>query len=128
MSEMCRSYKATELHIDNRCPEEYKENIVALVENLLDPIREAWGSPIIVSSGYRCPELNKAVGGSKNSQHLYGMAADLDIGMPVDNKKLFEFIQTLDLDFDQLIDEKKYQWIHISYKRNGGNRKQIKHL
>lgn len=128
LQEMSRSYMANELGIDNRIPEEYEANVIALIQNVLDPIREAWGAPITVSSGYRCPELNKAVGGSKTSQHMLGMAADLDIGMCVDNRKLFQFIQTLDIDFDQLIDERKYRWIHISYNPNGKNRRQVKHL
>ena len=71
------SDKARELGIDNRMPELAEAHIVELVDILLDPLREAWGGPLTVTSGYRCPELNRAVGGSETSAHLAGWAADL---------------------------------------------------
>ena len=103
------------------------ENLRALVNNVLDPLRTAWGKPIIVTSGYRCPDLNKAVGGVNTSQHLRGEAVDLDIGTIEDNKRLFEFICASGLTFDQLLLENKGQWVHISYNINR-NRQQILHL
>lgn len=103
------------------------DNLKILVTNLLDPLRIKWGKPLIVSSGYRSPEVNKAVGGVNNSQHLEGRAVDLDIGTVDDNKKLFEFIATSGLAFDQLILENKGQWVHVSFNINK-NRQQILHL
>ena len=113
---------------DNAIPNAtVKANLEYLVDNLLDPIRKLWGKPIIVNSGYRSPEVNKLVGGAVNSQHLKGEAADITTGTAEGNRKLFEIIANSGLEFDQLIDEKNYRWLHISLKREG-NRKQIKHL
>ena len=102
-----------------------------LIEQLLDPIRAAWGGPITVNSGYRSPELNKKVGGVSNSQHLKGEAADITVGSAEDNKRLFDKIVELQkagkIAFDQLIDESNYAWVHVSY-RSGKNRDQILHL
>ena len=112
---------------NNTIPEHIKPNLEYLVNNLLDPIRELWGKPIIVNSGYRSFEVNKLVGGAKNSQHMTGEAADITAGSVESNKRLFEIIANSGLEFDQLIDEKGYRWIHISLKKEG-NRKQLKHL
>lgn len=89
-------------------------------------MREKYGKPIRVNGAYRCPELNKAVGGSKTSQHMTGQAADITVGTSEQNKRLFQLIIDLDLPFDQLIDENKFKWIHVSYSPR--NRKQILHL
>jgi uncharacterized protein YcbK (DUF882 family) len=97
-----------------------------LVDNILDPLREKYGKPIHVNSGYRCPALNSAVKGSKTSSHLKGLAADITVGSPIKNKKLFDLIQELNLPYDQLIDEKNYSWIHISFSKKP--RKQILYL
>lgn len=110
-----RSETARKHGIDNSIPENLKGNIEALVNNILDPLREAWGKPIIVTSGYRCPALNKAVGGVATSQHQQGQAADITAGSPVDNARLFQLVQTLNLPFDQMIDESNFSWLHISY-------------
>ena len=91
-----------------------KANVAVLVDRVLDPLREAWGRPIYVNSGYRCAELNKAVGGSETSHHMRGMAADISTGNYVDNAKLFQLIQTLKLPFTQLIDESNFAWVHVS--------------
>ncbi len=94
-----------------------------LAVNVLQPLRDAYGKPITVNSGYRSPLVNKSVGGVPTSQHVKGEAADITGGSKEENKILFEIIRDT-LDFDQLIDEKNYTWIHISYKTKG-NRKQI---
>lgn len=94
---------------------------------VLDPLREAYGKPIIVTSGYRCPELNKVLKGSRTSQHMKGQAADITVGTKEGNKKLFELAQELNLPYCQLIDEKKFTWVHISYDPNNVKR-QILHL
>ena len=75
--EFTQSATAVLLGIDNTPSKEHVANLERLVAHVLDPVREAWGSPIIVSSGYRCPELNARVGGVKTSYHLHGMAADI---------------------------------------------------
>ena len=113
-TEFERSDTATRFAIDNTMPETAKKNVAALVDTVLDPLREAWGKPIIVTSGYRCQELNKAVGGVKTSHHLSGMAADITTGNRVDNRRLFELVQKLGLPFTQLIDESNFSWVHIS--------------
>ncbi len=117
MNEMTRSSTAKRYGIDNTPTEEQKACLKALVEKVLDPLREAWGAPIIVDSGYRCPRLNKIVKGSSTSQHLLGQAADIHTvkDTPAENKKLFQLIQKFNLPYDQLIDEYGYNWIHISY-------------
>ena len=126
MGEMMRSDTDDRRGIDNRCSKEDAERLKKLIENVLDPLREAYGKPIKVNSGYRCPELNKAVGGSKTSDHMKGCAADI-VGTPntkSENKRLFELVKSLDLPFDQLIDEKNLSWVHVSH-REGNNRKQV---
>ena len=102
------------------------DNLKRLINDLLDPIREKWGKPIRVNSGFRSERVNEAIGGARNSQHKTGEAADITTGNPTDNKRLFEMIASSGLTYDQLIDEKNYQWIHISLSTR--NRQQILHL
>lgn len=109
-----RSETAYRHGIDNTAPEEARRNIAVLVDRVLDPLREAWGKPLTVTSGYRCPELNKIVGGAKTSHHLRGMAADISTGNRVENRRLFQMVLDLKLPFTQLIDEKNFAWVHIS--------------
>lgn len=126
MAEFVRSDTAAKRGIDNRLPKSLLPNVQALVDNVLDPLRDAYGKPIIISSGYRCEALNKAVGGSNTSDHMKGCAADI-VGTPntkAENKRLFNLVQSLNLPFDQLIDEKDFSWVHVSY-REGNNRKQV---
>lgn len=125
-SELTRSDTARILKIDNTPTPEASAALDALMWNVLDPIRRMWGKPIIVNSGYRCPKLNAAVGGSATSQHMKGEAADITAGGPTENKELFDMIAQSAIPFDQLIDEKNYCWIHVSYRPNG--RRNILHL
>ena len=125
ISELLHSDTAIARKIWNGANHEQEENLTALVEKVLDPLRLFYGKPIRVSSGFRCPTLNRAVGGVSNSQHLRGEAADLDTGSFAENRKLAQLIVKNRLPFDQLIDEANYAWIHVSHKRNGGNRGQI---
>jgi hypothetical protein len=118
IAELCRSNTADKFLIDNKCTKEQAANMMALVNNVLDPLREAYGKPIRVNSGFRCEKLNKKVGGSKTSDHLHGMAADITAGNPQENKRLFYLIQELGLPFKQLIDEKGFSWVHVSYDAN----------
>lgn len=125
INELTKSATAARKGIDNTPDATVKKNLELLVENILDPLREAWGAPIIVSSGYRCPKLNRAVGGAKASQHMLGQAADIHTvsDKPADNKKLFDLIRSLKLPFDQLINEYNYNWVHVSFGPR--NRRQI---
>ena len=109
----------------NKTTPEVEQNLTALVDNILDPLRLFYGKPININSGYRCPELNKKVGGVWNSQHLTGEAADITTGSKLENQHLARMIVELKLPFDQLSDEAGYAWVHISHKRNGNNRGQI---
>lgn len=109
-----RSETAYRHGIDNTAPEGARRNIAVLVDRVLDPLREAWGKPLTVTSGYRCPELNPIVGGAKTSHHLRGMAADISTGNRVENRRLFQMVLDLKLPFTQLIDEKNFAWVHIS--------------
>ena len=118
IAELCRSTTADRLGINNRCHTEHVTNLTLLVNNVLDPLREWYGHPITINSGFRCPELNKAVRGSATSQHMTGEAADIDTGDRQQNKLLFEHIRQ-HLPFDQLIDESNFSWVHVSFKAKG---------
>lgn len=125
IAELTKSSTAIKKKINNTPTKEVENNLNQLIDNILDPLREAWGQPIIVGSGYRCEALNKAVGGATHSQHKLGQAADIHTKSDSveDNKKLFELIKQLKLPFDQLINEYNYNWIHVSYSPR--NRRQI---
>lgn len=126
IQELTKSTTAQQKGIKNIPSKEQEQNLIALIENILDPLREAYGGPIIVTSGYRCPTLNKAIGGAKNSQHMAGQAADIRTvkDTRAENKKLFDLIQKLKLPFDQLIDEHNLDWVHVSYSNR--NRREVK--
>lgn len=123
LKELTRSATAQRLGIYNTPPASAVKALNELVDNVLDPLRDAWGGPIRVNSGYRCPALNKAVGGTPGSQHLRGEAADITVGTPNANRRLLALIKRLDLPVDQCIDEKGCRWIHVSH-RKGHNRRQ----
>lgn len=127
IGELCASTTADARGIKNTPMLQETGNLKALADNVLDPLREWYGKPIYVNSGYRCPQLNRMVGGKPTSQHLKGEAADITAGSKEENRKLFAYIRA-NLTFDQLIDEKDFSWVHVSFKRNGENRKQIIHL
>lgn len=124
IDELCRSETAQRKGINNTPTDNVRKNLTALVGNVLDPLREWYGKPIRVNSGYRCPALNKAVGGVANSQHLTGQAADIDTGGTAENRKLMRHIEE-NLDFDQLIWENGGAWVHVSYRSDGKNRRQV---
>lgn len=120
-NELTDSETAKRLRIKNEPTKEQWINLFAIRDNVLNPLREKFGKPIRITSGFRSPELNKSVGGKPTSQHTKGEAVDITAIDKADNKELFELCKTLD--FDQLIDESNFSWIHISYKVP--NRKQI---
>ena len=98
--------------------------LITLCHKVLQPARDMYGKPIRVNSGFRSPAVNKAVGGARNSQHTRGEAADITVFSKQENKKLFELIRD-NLSFDQLINERNYSWIHVSYKSAEDNREQV---
>lgn len=121
IEELTRSATATARGIDNTPTPEIKANLERLVDKVLDGLREIYGKPITVNSGYRCPELNKAVGGSKTSDHMNGFSVDITASSKKENAILFQIIKD-NFDFDQLIWEKgnsEYpDWVHVSYNPN----------
>ena len=122
LQEMTKSQTAARKKISNVPGTEDISNLKALVENVLDKVRAHFKSPVIVNSGYRSPKLNRAIGGSKTSQHCKGQAADIEVP-GVSNLEVAEFIRD-NLDFDQLILENydpidpSSGWVHVSYVRN----------
>ena len=107
-----------------------KQEVTALIKlcgKVLQPARDLYGGAIYVNSGFRSYAVNRAVGGARNSQHMLGEAVDITVHSKEGNKKLFEFIRD-NLSFDQLIDELDFSWIHVSYRSEGENRKQVLRL
>ena len=125
LDELIHSDTADRLGIDNSPTSEAIQCIDGLVTNVLDRLRGEWGRPIIVTSGYRCKELNAAVGGTRNSQHLKGQAADI-VSDDFDEFRRFVRRWCKDNEFDQCIFEHSSdsEWIHISYVE-GRNRRQL---
>lgn len=115
IEELTRSTTARLRGIDNTPSQQVINNLIALVDNVLDPLREAWGKPLHVNSGYRCRALNKAVGGVPASQHMRGEAADITAGGKEANRELYSLLRQLNLPVDQAINEKDFSWIHVSY-------------
>lgn len=129
LSEFTRSQTASRQGIDNSPSQEHLDNLIMLVTYVLEPICEAWQQKAEVSSGYRSPALNRAVGGAKTSQHCNGMAADVEIP-GVDNCDLARWIAE-NLEFDQLILEFHRHsagpndgWVHVSFNA-AGNRREV---
>ena len=129
INELTKSSTANRKGIDNTPSALIKERLAALINNVLDSLREKWGAPIIVTSGYRCPALNRAVGGASGSQHMKGEAADIRTvsDKPEDNMRLLKCLLQSGIIWDQVINEYpdskgNPNWIHISYKKNGKNR------
>lgn len=123
LSEFTRSDTAQRLQIDNMPPVGSVMSLQALATAILQPLRDEINAPIQITSGYRSESLNKAVGGTENSQHTLGQAAD--ISCPQGLTIIIEAVRELGLDFDQLIVYAPRGFLHISYKRTGNNRGQI---
>ena len=126
LSELIRSESAKRNGLSNMPTEEHIENLKLLAEKIFEPIREHFGIPIRISSGYRSKELNQKLNGSLSSQHSKGQAIDIDMdGTDISNKQIFDFIKD-NLPFDQLIYEfgnsNNPDWVHVSYNpdRNRG--------
>ena len=127
IEELCASHTAARAGINNAPSDADKERLTALIKELLDPLRELWGRPLKVNSGFRCAELNGLVRGGACSQHMRGEAADITAGSSMLNKQLFNVLKYSGLAFDQLIDESAYSWLHVSYSTLQ-NRRQVLHL
>ena len=132
LEELTNSPTANRLHIDNFPSDTIISSLMELSE-LLEKIRNIYSKPIVVTSGYRCEKLNKAVGGVKTSQHMKGEAADIRSlsNTRKDNKELFDLIVKMvknnDIYVGQVIDEYNYNWIHISTPHLTNNN-QILHI
>lgn len=104
---------------------EVLENLKNLCNSLLEPLRVLNDNhPLHINSGYRCPRLNQMVNGAKNSQHVLGQAADIDLGSKNANQLFFEKVKNSGIVFDQLINEFDYSWVHVSLKKEG-NRQMV---
>ena len=130
IEELTQSATADRLGIDNTPSDNIKKNLTLFIEKVLDPIREDWGGPIIVSSGYRCPELNKAVGGVNTSGHMYGYCADLQVkgGMKMIRKLadfIFEWMKNHQMKFDELLFEHSggVTWLHFCWIGKDGKQR-----
>ncbi len=122
MSELIHSDSAIKNNINNMPDINSLDNLLELTFYCLQPIREKLKKPMIITSGYRCPEVNRLVGGSNNSQHTKGEAVDFYVcGMTI--QQIVDFVKKSNIEFDQLINEYN-KWVHISYSK-GKNRKQI---
>jgi hypothetical protein len=121
--EATHSPTATKLGINNNPDKVQLEAMQLVAEKCFEPLRTWYGKPIKVNSFFRSDLLNRAVKGSLTSQHKKGEAIDLDAGSKEENKKLFDWIKA-NLEFDQLLNEYNYSWVHVSYSKIK-NRKQI---
>ncbi len=120
LKELC----ATSTGVKNVPTQDVIDHLTHLVENVLQPIRDLYGKPITVNSGYRCEALNKCVGGARTSQHMTGQAVDITTGTKEGNRKLFAILEGME--FDQLIDERDMSWIHVSFKSSPNRNQKLK--
>ena len=125
-AEMERSPTALRLGIKNETPPDALARMQALVDDVLEPLRVQLGRPIRITSGYRCPKLNKRIGGAATSQHMQGEAVDFEVpGMTT--TEVMDFVRRSGLPFDQLIDEAPPDgWVHLSYRRGRCRRQCLK--
>ena len=129
LEEFTRSDTARKLGIDNTPTPEHIQNLSDMCVNLLDPIREAWGRPLIVTSGYRGYKLNAAVKGSKTSAHCYGLAADIipaNGAMVAFKQFVRDWLHQTGTAFDQYIDEAKEngsEWVHVGLRNKQGKQR-----
>lgn len=121
LQELTSSETAVRRGIDNTPSPEVILNLKALCENVLQPLRDWYGKPITITSGYRSPELNKAIKGARNSDHMRGQAVDFVLPKE-DYARVFDWLRK-NVDHDQIINEFGFQWIHISFNTKS-NRKQ----
>lgn len=125
LSEITRSNTARRLNISNAPNKDHLRSLQILIRDLIQPMRDALG-PIRISSGYRNPALNRAIGGSRKSQHCKGEALDIQFWKDgkMCNEEVYKWVIKEGIEFDQMINEFDFAWIHISLK-DKGNRKQV---
>tara|TARA_R110002020_G_scaffold27274_8_gene88022 strand:- start:975 stop:1421 length:447 start_codon:yes stop_codon:yes gene_type:complete len=127
LRELTKSATAIRKGIDNTPSDEAVENLVLLCNEILEPVREHYGVPFAPSSGFRCLELNRAIGSSDRSQHVQGKAVDFEIP-GIDNKRVALWVKE-NCDFDQLIlefykeEDPMSGWVHCSYDIDKDHRK-----
>ena len=132
LSEFIESDTAEREGIDNNPTADHLHNMVALCENVLQPLRERLGISIRVNSGYRSKALNSALKGSSSSEHCKGMAADIKLVVNGVNKSeiLYNTILSMDIPFRQMIwefgDDETPRWVHVSYNANDNKRQCLK--
>lgn len=135
--EMIASGTAKRMGIDNTPKEQYLiDNMTKLATKVLQPVRDAFGEPILVNSCYRCPKVNSAVGGATNSDHKFAAAADIrtKLNTKDDNKRLFDLICKMakegKIKCRQIINEYGYKWVHVSvnHSKNSEKNNQVLHL
>lgn len=132
LHELTSSATAVRYGIDNTPNGAQTANLVLLCQKVLEPIRVKYGKPVVVSSGFRCPALNRKVGGSSTSQHVSGQAADIHSVSDTlaDNKALYDLIVRSGIVFDQLIYEYGNSagpdWIHVSFSSKGNRRQKLR--
>ena len=131
LSECTKSITAKRLDIDNTPSDEVINSLKDIANSVFQPVRDYFRVPIGINSGYRSEELNKAVGGSKNSQHILGEALDIDADIygGITNKQIFDYIKQ-NLDYDQLIWEfggpSSPDWVHVSFRRENNRREALR--
>lgn len=119
--EFTKSDVALRHHIMNEIIDwDVRDNIIELVQNVLQPLRDEYGKPMFINSGYRCPELNEKVGGVATSQHVKGQAADVGCSDPL---ALARLAKKMRIDYDQMGVYPTF--VHFSYRADGENRNQI---
>lgn len=130
LSEFVQSDTATRYSIDNYPDDDALQNLIALCEHVLQPLRDYFDTPITVTSGYRSEALNAKLRGSKTSQHMTGQAADIVVS-GMSNREVADYIRH-NLSFDQLIyehpdedNDDEIDWIHVSYNRDGNREESL---
>ena len=124
LDEATKSATAIKNGISNKPSSEHLSNLMAIAQNVFQPVRDHFGKPIAITSGYRSQALNDLIGGASGSQHSKGEALDLDADVfgGLENYQMFHYIKD-NLDFDQLIwefgDDENPAWVHVSYKATG---------
>lgn len=122
MSELIYSETAIKNNINNMPDINSLDNMLNLIHYCLQPTRELLGAPMIITSGYRNPLVNRLVGGVNSSQHTKGLAADFTV-LGITPSQIISIIKASNVEFDQLINEYD-KWVHISYNK-GKNRREV---
>ena len=119
LNELTKSSTASRYHIDNTPSAEIIQNLQYGVDMVLDPLRRLYSKPIIITSGYRCTELNKKVGGVANSWHTQGNAADIHVSSLAEASKIFSNLQKIpSVDTALFEHSTSGQWLHVQWNMN----------